>query len=621
MSERTPVGTPAASRIHLLSPRLANQIAAGEVVERPASVIKELLENSIDAGCTQIDVDLEAGGIKLMRVRDDGCGIERDDLTLSLSRHATSKITTLDDLEAVASLGFRGEALAAISSVSRLVLTSSTGAGSGHMVSCEGRDMAAQVQPAPHPRGTTVEVRDLFFNTPARRKFLRAEKTEFSHVEEVVKRLALSRYDVGFTLRHNARVVFALKPCRTDLERERRISGLLGSAFIDNALRVDVSAAGIQLWGYVALPTFSRAQADLQHFFVNGRVIRDKLVAHAIRQAYRDVLYQGRHPAFVLYLDIDPATVDVNVHPTKHEVRFRDSRLVHDFLFRSLHRVIADQRPADRVAALASAPDSSAAPVVEAARPQWQSPLMLATPSVHEVREQLRGYEALARGVDELGSVAAALPVAHMPRVDAARAADEELVPPLGFALAQLHGIYILAQNAQGLVLVDMHAAHERITYERMKLARDAQGIASQPLLVPLSIAVSSREARCIDESADVFEALGFVIERAGEESLLVRQVPVLLRDANIENLVRDVISDVIEHGESSRLLTQMDEILATMACHGSVRANRRLTVAEMNALLRDMEATERSGQCNHGRPTWVQMSLADLDKLFLRGR
>jgi DNA mismatch repair protein MutL len=613
------------SRIQLLSPRLANQIAAGEVVERPASVIKELLENSIDAGATHIEIDIDAGGIKLMRVRDDGCGIERDDLTLALSRHATSKIATLDDLEAVVSLGFRGEALAAISSVSRLTLTSCTAdASGGYAVSCEGRDMAASVAPAPHPRGTTVEVRDLFFNTPARRKFLRTEKTEFAHLEEVVKRLALSRYDVGFTLRNAGRVAFALKACRSDLERERRIATLLGPNFIDNSLRVDTSATGLSLWGYVALPTFSRAQADLQHFFVNGRVIRDKLVVHAIRQAYRDVLYQGRHPAFVLYLQVDPATVDVNVHPTKHEVRFRDGRLVHDFLFRTLHRAIADERPADRIAM--AGPVAAAASAESAAtRPQWQSPLALATPAASDIREQMSAYSVLRAQADTLQPVLSATADTFFePRpLLSGRALPEspEEVPPLGFALAQLHGIYILSQSAQGLIVVDMHAAHERITYERMKAARDAQGIASQPLLVPLSIAVSTREARCIEDGAAVFEALGFTIERAGEESVLVRQVPVLLRDANIENLVRDVVSDVIEHGESSRLLTQMDEVLATMACHGSVRANRKLTIAEMNALLRDMEATERSGQCNHGRPTWAQLTVADLDKLFLRGR
>jgi DNA mismatch repair protein MutL len=623
MSDLSSIGTPV-SRIQLLSPRLANQIAAGEVVERPASVIKELLENSIDAGASHIDIDVDAGGVKLMRVRDDGCGIDKDDLTLALSRHATSKIATLDDLEAVISLGFRGEALAAISSVSRLTLTScTTDASGGYAVSCEGRDMAASVAPAPHPRGTTVEVRDLFFNTPARRKFLRTEKTEFAHLEEVVKRLALSRYDVGFTLRNAARVVFALKACRSDLERERRIATLLGPNFIDNSLRVDTTATGLSLWGYVALPTFSRAQADLQHFFVNGRVIRDKLVVHAIRQAYRDVLYQGRHPAFVLYLEVDPAAVDVNVHPTKHEVRFRDSRLVHDFLFRTLHRVIADERPADRIA-MSSAETAAVVTEAVATRPQWQSPLALATPGGNDIREQMQAYSVLRAQADTLQPTISVASASFEPRPFAAERALPESpdeIPPLGFALAQLHGIYILSQSAQGLIVVDMHAAHERITYERMKAARDAQGIASQPLLVPLSIAVSSREAQCIEDGAAVFESLGFVIERAGEESVLVRQVPVLLRDANIENLVRDVVSDVIEHGESSRLLTQMDEVLATMACHGSVRANRKLTIAEMNALLRDMEATERSGQCNHGRPTWSQLSIADLDKLFLRGR
>lgn len=619
------------SQIKLLSPRLANQIAAGEVVERPASVIKELIENSLDAGASRIDVDIEAGGIKLMRVRDNGNGIAEDDMPLALSRHATSKIVELQDLEQVCTMGFRGEALASISSVSRLCLLSNTEPkGAGWKAQTEGRDMGVEVGPAPHPQGTTVEVRDLFFNTPARRKFLRTEKTEFGHLEEVLKRQSLSRFDVGFYLNHNGRAIHALKACSSQLEKERRVASVCGPAFMQNALHLDTEAAGLRLWGWVALPTFSRSQADLQHFFVNGRVIRDKLVTHAVRQAYRDVLFHGRHPAFVLYLELDPSIVDVNVHPTKHEVRFRDGRTVHDFLFRSLHRLLAEVRPDDQLAPTTL--DVSAESAVAEIR--QQDALSLRSPqresvSANQVREQLEGYASLYGPADSAaGNTAFAgsrggdrsainSSMANKP-LDAV---DDKEIPPLGYALAQLKGIYILAENAAGLVLVDMHAAHERITYERMKLALDGEGIQAQPLLVPESIAVSQREADCAEEQAELFRSLGIIIERAGPESLLMRQVPVMLHGSNVEQLLRDVIADLLEYGNSDRIQAHINEILSTMACHGSVRANRRLTVPEMNALLRDMEDTERSGQCNHGRPTWTQMSLVELDKLFLRGQ
>lgn len=615
------------SRIQLLSPRLANQIAAGEVVERPASVIKELLENSLDAGARRIDIDTENGGAKLMRVRDDGGGIEREDLPLALSRHATSKIVELEDLEQVMSLGFRGEALASISSVSRLAITTNTAAdaGAGWCASSEGREMAVTVTPAPHPRGTTVEVRDLFFNTPARRKFLRAEKTEFGHIEETLKRLALSRFDVGFQLRHNGRVVHGLRACHSELERERRVAAVCGPEFVDHMVVIDVSAGPLRLWGWVALPTFSRSQADMQHFFVNGRVIRDRLVSHAVRQAYQDVLYHGRHPAFVLYLEIDPASVDVNVHPTKHEVRFRDGRSVHDFLFRSLHRALAEVRPADRVVAPTAAADELAPVITQ------QSSLQLPARSeggfAWPEREAVGAGGFTRTGVDA-GAVRAQLPAYQQLYGDLGafavaepRPGETTEVPPLGYALAQLQGIYILAENAHGLIVVDMHAAHERITYERMKTARAGEGIRTQPLLVPRSLAVSSREADCAEQQAAVFVSLGLGLERVGPESLLIREVPTLLREAEVEQLVRDVLADLLEHGSSTRVEAHINDILATMACHGAVRANRRLSVAEMNALLRDMEETERSGQCNHGRPTWAQVSLAELDKLFLRGR
>jgi len=596
-------------KIHLLSPRLANQIAAGEVVERPASVIKELLENSIDSGASRIEIDVESGGVKLMRVRDNGCGIGEEDLPLALSRHATSKIEQLDDLEAVATLGFRGEALASISSVARLAIaTNDRDSGPGWKAEAEGRDMAVNLAPVAHPRGTTVEVRDLFFNTPARRKFLRTETTEYKRIDEVLRKLSLSHFDIDFTLRNNGKVAHQFRAAGTQLEQERRVAAICGPAFMENAIYVDMEAAGLRLWGWVGLPTFSRSQADLQHFFVNGRSIRDKLVTHAVRQAYQDVMYHGRHPAFVLYLELNPADVDVNVHPTKHEVRFRDSRTVHDFLFRSLHRCVADIRPGDSNQAGDSEPMETPLPAV-ARSPVTQASISFSekSPVPNRVAEQMAVYGDL-----------------HVPETSISPsplAQTDETLPPLGYAIAQLKGIYILAENAAGLVLVDMHAAHERITYERMKQAFDAEGLMSQPLLVPKTLAVSQTEADTAEEQSAVFESLGFQLQRAGPESLLVRQVPALLRDADVETLVRDVLSDLVSHGNSDRIREHLNEIMANMACHCSVRANRKLSIAEMNALLRDMEATERSGQCNHGRPTWTQMSLGELDKLFLRGR
>ena len=612
------------SRIRLLSSRLANQIAAGEVVERPASVAKELLENSLDAGASRVEVEVESGGARLIRIRDDGIGIPSADMTLALARHATSKITSLEDLEEVGSLGFRGEALASIGSVSRLVLTSNNAedGSEGCSAVCEGREMEVQIKPAAHPRGTTVEVRDLFFNTPARRKFLRTEKTEFGHLEEVLKRLALSRFDVAFNLRHNGKAVHSLKAATTLAEQGRRVASVCGPAFMEQAVVIESDASPYRLTGWVGLPTFSRSQADLQYFFVNGRIVRDKLVAHAIKQAYRDVLYHGRHPAFVLYLELDPALVDVNVHPTKHEVRFRDGRAVHNFLFSTLHRALADLRPgaepglADGTARPSVAVDGMAVDTATGemraqgalswdvsragnAMSGGRAPLAVGPA---RVTEQLQGYAKL------YGSNS---PIPETP-------AD---IPPLGYALAQLKGIYILSENAFGLVLVDMHAAHERITYEGLKTSRAAEGVRSQPLLVPQSVAVSQREVSVAETHAELFRNLGMAVETGGEESLVIRSVPALLRDSDLEMLLRDVLADLVEYGSSERIEAHMDEILSTMACHGSVRANRRLTVPEMNALLRDMEETERSGQCNHGRPTWVQLGLEELDKLFLRGR
>lgn len=617
------------TRIKLLSPRLANQIAAGEVVERPASVIKELVENSVDAGAKRIDIDIEAGGVKLIRVRDNGSGIEQDDMPLALSRHATSKIVDLDDLEKVTSLGFRGEALASVSSVSRLTLLSNTQQqGAGWKAQTEGRDMQVEVGPAPHPQGTTVEVRDLFFNTPARRKFLRKESTEFKHLDEVIKRQSLSRYDVGFHLNHNGKAIHSLKPCTSQIECERRVASVCGPAFMQNALHIDTEASGLRLWGWVALPTFSRSQADLQHFFVNGRVIRDKLVSHAVRQAYRDVLFHGRHPAFVLYLELDPSVVDVNVHPTKHEVRFRDGRMVHDFIFRSLHRLLADVRPDDQLQPTALKMSEPVVGGVAAGEFQSQNAMsfnpvrsgLSQQPAAGQVREQLGGYQSLY-GNNAQGRGGSA-PISANPRMNSLHEGIEASdIPPLGYAIAQLKGIFVLAENEYGLVLVDMHAAHERITYERMKSAREGAGIQTQPLLVPVSIEVSQHEADCAESHHDFFDSVGIRVDRVGPESLLVRQIPVILQSSDVDQLLRDVLSDILEYGSSDRIQAHIDEILSTMACHGSVRANRRLSIPEMDGLLRDMEDTERSGQCNHGRPTWTQLSLDELDKLFLRGQ
>lgn len=596
------------ARIQQLSQRLANQIAAGEVVERPASIVKELLENSIDAGSSKIDIDIEQGGVKTIRVRDDGSGIEQEDMPLALCRHATSKIYELDDLESVATLGFRGEALASMASVSRLTITSNTQDGAaGWQAQAEGQEMVAEVLPAAHQRGTTVEVRDLFFNTPARRKFLRSEKTEFQRIDEMLKKLALSRFDVAFHWRHNQRTVQQLREANTQAEQERRVATLCGPAFMQQAFFVDITHADLRLHGWIAQPAFSRSQSDLQYFYVNGRAIRDKLVTHAIRLAFQDVLHHSRHPAYVLYLDVDPASVDVNVHPTKHEVRFRDSRRVHDFVFRSLARALADLRPDEASAVMPDVSPAFAVPIIS-----YQNTITLGEKnSPDNVRETGTHYASVSVS-------AARIDGAAMLSGDAIQTTAD--IPPLGYALAQLKGIYILAENAQGLVLVDMHAAHERITYERLKTAHDNNSMARQPLLVPQSVAVSEREADCAEEHRALFEQLGLLVDRAGPESLLIRQVPVLLANGNSEQLLRDVLSDLSQHGSSARIRESVNAVLSTMACHGSIRANRKLTIPEMNALLRDMEITERSGQCNHGRPTWIQVSLAEIDKWFMRG-
>jgi DNA mismatch repair protein MutL len=621
---------------------LANQIAAGEVVERPSSVTKELIENAIDAGSQRIEVEIEQGGARLIKVRDDGIGIGEEDLPLALARHATSKIGSLEDLEGVSSLGFRGEALASISSVSRLELISNAEDDPRHgwRVVAEGRGMEARVTPAPHPRGTSVGVRDLFFNTPARRKFLRTEKTEFAHVEEAFRRQALSRYDIAWVLRHNQKVIHQLPAGHSAAARERRIASLLGKNFIEHARYIEREAGGIRLSGWVGLPTHSRSQADQQYFFVNGRVVRDRLVAHAVRQAYRDVLFNGRHPVFVLYLELDPDVVDVNVHPTKHEVRFRDGRMVHDFLYSSLHHSLASAKPAEsaeehdaEVADTSGASPQGEASEVGAEQPRWQQQGIALThspdrhPGAERVRRFMQGYQALHPNHEE--TLLTPQPSPPSERGSEVREAplampdnDPTAPPPLGFALGQLHGSYILAQNAEGLVLVDMHAAHERIVYERMKTQlAAAKGLDAQPLLVPVSIAASRAEVATAESEQEAIAKLGIELDIAGPETLLVRQLPALLAQADPEALVRQMLEELARYGRTHQVEARVHELLSTMACHGSVRANRRLTIDEMNALLRDMERTERSDQCNHGRPTWTQMGLKALDRLFLRGQ
>ncbi len=598
-------------RIHSLPPELVNQIAAGEVIERPASVVKELIENSLDAGARRIEIDVEEGGARLIRVRDDGAGIEADDLPLAISAHATSKIASFEDLERVGTLGFRGEALPSIASVSRFALTSRTAnAESASRIEVDGGKPHSQ-RPAQHVAGTTVEIRDLFYNLPARRKFLRAERTEFNHIDDLVKAIALARDGVEFRLSHNGKAVRLYKPLRNADEAARRVGEVLGEEFVAQSLRVEHGGAGMVLSGWVGLPTASRSQADQQYFHVNGRLVRDRVVSHAVRQAYADVLFHGRHPAFVLFLELDPLGVDVNVHPAKSEVRFRESRLVHDFLYRSLHEALAEAR-----AGSGANVQGPAGPMPSASYHQpvlrQQSGLRLG------VGEPLADYAALL-GTGPGAAAGRAIGESAAAAQDIVANADD--IPPLGFAIAQLHGVFVLAQNAHGLILVDMHAAHERITYERLKRAQEGDGIRSQMLLVPVSIAVSEREATIVEEQGARFAELGFDIARSGPQGITVRRVPSLLAAGDVSQLVRDVIADLATHGSSRRIEEAGNELLSTMACHGSVRANRRLSLQEMDALLREMEVTERSAQCNHGRPTWVQLTMQELDRLFLRGR
>lgn len=606
-------------QIETLASHLVNQIAAGEVVERPSSVIKELVENSLDAEAKSITVEVEAGGTRLIRIVDDGCGIEKDQLILAISRHATSKIRSLEDLETIGSLGFRGEALPSIASVSRLSICSRQADTDddepNHGWKINARDDQAPVPDASAP-GTTIEVRELFYNVPARKKFLRTEQTEYKHIESLFKTLALSHPSVAFRLIHNQKTIYKLRAADNLDEQRQRLAVLCGKDFAESLIEINIEIEGLRLTGWVALPTFNRSQADMQYFFVNQRIIKDKLVSHAVRKAYHDVMFHGRHPAFVLSLEMNARQLDVNVHPQKHEVRFRNSREVHNFLYGGLHRALADVQPAQQIDSPAFAMTESESQSQSAALPSISEQTGISfnqftryPTSPGRVGEQTQAYAALLQKNDLNESDQ------KQPEHQA------QQIPPLGFAIAQLKGIYILAENEEGLVVVDMHAAHERIVYERMKQTAAEEGVIKQPLLVPFSLNVSQAEADLVEENDVLFEHLGFSVERLGHEQVRIRAIPALLKNADTDQLIRDVLSDLLEYGRSDRIQEYENEMLSTMACHASVRANRLLSISEMNALLRDIEQTERSGQCNHGRPTWKQLSLDQLDKFFKRGQ
>ncbi|MBP9726974.1 MAG: DNA mismatch repair endonuclease MutL [Gammaproteobacteria bacterium] len=635
-------------RIHKLSSQLSNQIAAGEVIERPASVVKELIENSLDAGASEIEIEIERGGEKLICVRDNGCGIHQEDLLLALDRHATSKLLSVDDLAAIQTLGFRGEALASMNSVSRLELqsrqklTENDNRNSGWRIFSDSM-MAVTQEPCAHPVGTSILVRDLFFNTPARKKFLKNERIEFGHIENLVKRVALSQFEVGFRLIHNGRTVLHLPPAATLLEREKRVAIVCGQEFLEHALSIEVEHAGLKIFGWVAQPTFSRSQADTQYFYVNRRCIKDKVVTHAVRQAYEDVLYNQRHPAYVLFFELDPHQVDVNAHPTKHEVRFRESRMVHDFIFKSLHQAIADIRPNVGEGLVPTHPTISP-PYVGATggRPPFKQ-----SPSVQPfvAQQNIEQYQILYQTNVPTGDVIASAArqsiqnnsgpgwIASSTRNDDNMDLERSLlekppvsatqapIPALGYAIAQLKGIYILAENENGLILVDMHAAHERILYEEMKSARQSGRLIAQPLLIPVTLRVSEQEAAHVEEHLAFFDSLGLGIERVGPEMLAIKQVPEVLKKADVAQIIHDIIADLATLGESKRLEETINHIMGNMACKSAIKANHRLTLPEMNAILRAMEVVPRSGQCNHGRPTWIQLTLEELDKFFLRGR
>ena len=617
-----------AARIQQLNEVTSNQIAAGEVVERPASIVKELVENSIDAGATSVSVRVEQGGVKRIIVEDNGSGIDSNDLHLALSRHATSKINRAADLDGVRTLGFRGEALASAASVARLTLCSKAGEDTATALVVEG-GIEVDCGPRAHPLGTTVTVEDLFYNTPARRKFLKTERTELSHIETSLRRLALAHFSTGFSLSHGSRTLMNLPPCADARARAMRVGEILGSGFVENSQLVDESNDGMRIWGWIGDPTYTRAQATGQFFFVNGRAVRDKLIGHAVRQAYRDVMFHGRQPVFVVYLELPFAEVDVNVHPTKHEVRFRNSRTVHDFIFGTLNRLLRSVRP-ELISDSSGSPYISdiadTGPVTQySASGQSSGTGQISNASF---AESFANAEFVPGAPDQAGAQS------HLPLVGAAATAAIEDAAgrqtsdrqtnsqaPLGYALAQLQGIYVLAQNTAGMVLVDMHAAHERITYERLKRELAERTVASQRLLVPIAVDVSAAEADVVEAHATQLQALGLFVSRMGRELLSVREAPLLLLDEDLESLVRDLAADFAANGVTDRVEFQQQRLLANIACRGSVRAHRTLTIDEMNALLREMEITPNAGQCNHGRPTYRMFSMQELDSFFLRGQ
>jgi DNA mismatch repair protein MutL len=610
-------------RIQLLPNQLISQIAAGEVVERPASALKELLENSLDAGSSDISVSLLQGGVKQLKVTDNGNGIAQDDLAMALTRHATSKIFSLEDLEAVASLGFRGEALASIASVSRTQISSrEKSTKHAWRIASEGSTIAP-LEPAALDAGTIVEVNDLYFNTPARRKFLKTEATEFGHCEEAFSRVALSRPDVAFMLQHNGRALSRYSAS----EPSKRFSEVLGAEFAAESIEIFEEAAGLKLWGRAAKPTFNRSSRDTQYVYVNGRFVRDKLIAHAIRQAYQDVLHHDRHPAFVLFLELDPNLVDVNVHPAKTEVRFRDGQAIHRFIFHALNKNLATPTGVSNAATANQAafnPFAVRSELVEG-YPKYQAQINLSAQQPSNFYETLFGQNVGQNNSNNL-KINALQANIHAGAGDAVLDANNNTNEfPLGFAVAQIHGVYILAQNVAGLVVIDMHAAHERIMYEQLKNALDDNAVSMQPLLIPVSFNADRLEVATVNEElasgADNLRQLGFDIAVLSPTTLAVRAVPTMLQNADAVKLARDVLKDLREYGASRALTERRNELLGTMACHAAVRANRSLTIPEMNALLRDMEATERSGMCNHGRPTWFQVSMQDLDKMFMRGK
>ncbi len=621
--------------IQVLPDILISQIAAGEVVERPASALKELIENSLDAGAARLDIKLEQGGTKLISVQDDGVGISADQLLLALTRHATSKIGTLEDLESVASLGFRGEALASVASVARVSITSRSAADAhASQIEAEG-NAPGIVKPAALSSGTLISVADLFFNTPARRKFLKSEATEYAHCAEVVKRMALSRPDAAFTLTHNGRVQLRF----VAQSQEDRIGAVLGEDFVGASVNVLVEAGLFRLSGLAALPAYSKSGRDAQYVFVNGRYVRDKVIAHAFREAYRDILHHDRHPAYALFLNLPPEGVDVNVHPAKTEVRFRDSRGVHQFLFHALERALSGSAAHSREAVHQAPVRTFGSPLASAGDPQIPPPF--GRPPLSRGGGAQGGecgvsnvFTPLTKGVAQ--SAGGFAPQQSTLRLQAAEslafydamyrpAASEEPAPdhadyPLGYALGQLHGIYVLAQNTKGLVVVDMHAAHERVVYEKLKCALDARAIPTQTLLIPVTVTADERDVAAIGDHADALRDIGFDISPIAANTVAVRAVPALLKDADPLALTRDLLREIREYGVSRLITERRNELLGTLACHGAVRANRKLSIPEMNALLREMEATERAGQCNHGRPTWFQLGINDLDKWFRRG-